>query len=737
MHMRQDKSIVEGTDTALALRCITAHDAVFDATANHPASPAYQRAVSHNCFRFLDGTMHFKPAEINILLRSIPELPGKRRLFFTNTIGCRRRLKKEWKDTPLAKLFYLEDEWSMLKERAHAVRLREAIRAKGWRLYDAFNKFDANDDGSLSFSEVWGALDYLCIKATPQDVVEFVSAISAEGRILYEQFYEVLYPKAEEEVEGQPGQPAEEPFEIVDTDGEPSRADSEHGSKTSAKDPVLRPSKPTKDHGKPLMPSRQASGPVVPRGEAELAAQYEALKSARQRATAEIEEGERRLYEQAKQRLNDGMMTAEFEWIQQARDDGWANPKRLASCIFYDFTRGKAETQEGAPLRMEVRHLSGGGGVGKWKFQHVGKRGLCTVPCASMSGACYLVLQPPIRRNGGDQAKGVNLYTLTMQVRFTHSGTATVDTVSGTMCTYVDGERTGEAKSKEMVKDGPFALQSRLACFFTEKAVHEQQLLQIMDEAVVSQVRSITVHGRVLDAEEVKKEHTALLSLLIRDAISSAPAPLRLFLREAHRAKPFLTPNAVARCVTAQLSDIESRLAPPLWVALYERDSEQVAERLGALRSHEIAQCARWRKREPRSHQLADVDESNPPYGDTLLHMAAFVGHEEMRSASMATDASEDEPEDEYLNPRVKEEDAARRLKNKRLVRDAALEEEAGLEKLFDRAVGGRSGGGGSGGGPLTAGDRVRRGPDWKWSNQDGGVGGLGHCPQDRPVWID
>jgi hypothetical protein len=59
-------------------------------------------------------------------------------------------------------------------------------------------------------------------------------------------------------------------------------------------------------------------------------------------------------------------------------------------------------------------------------------------------------------------------------------------------------------------------------------------------------------------------------------------------------------------------------------------------------------------------------------------------------------------------------------------VRDAALEEEAGLEKLFDRAVGGRSGGGGSGGGPLTAGDRVRRGPDWQWSDQDGGVGGLG-----------
>eukprot|EP00900_Chrysochromulina_parva_P017261 jgi/Chrpa1/25536/Chrysochromulina_OHIO_Genome00026003-RA len=98
--------------------------------------------------------------------------------------------------------------------------------------------------------------------------------------------------------------------------------------------------------------------------ELELEEMYEALESARQRATAEIEEGERRLYEQEKQRLNGGMMSAEFEWIQQARDDGWANPKMVASCIFYDFTRGKAETQEGAPLRMEVRHLSGGGGVG-------------------------------------------------------------------------------------------------------------------------------------------------------------------------------------------------------------------------------------------------------------------------------------------------------------------------------------------------------------------------------------
>jgi|TARA_B110000196_G_scaffold246611_1_gene215495 hypothetical protein len=43
-----------------------------------------------------------------------------RRLFFTVVVACRRRLRKAWEQTPLAKLFTLEDEWSMLKLRAQA-----------------------------------------------------------------------------------------------------------------------------------------------------------------------------------------------------------------------------------------------------------------------------------------------------------------------------------------------------------------------------------------------------------------------------------------------------------------------------------------------------------------------------------------------------------------------------------------------------------------------------------------
>ena len=108
MHMRQGKSVIEGSDCALALRCLAAHDAVFDCTAAFPTAPRYQAGVSQTCFRFIDSAMHFKPDELNVLLRSIPAKPVTRRLFFTTVVACRRRLRKDWQTTPLAKVFTLE-----------------------------------------------------------------------------------------------------------------------------------------------------------------------------------------------------------------------------------------------------------------------------------------------------------------------------------------------------------------------------------------------------------------------------------------------------------------------------------------------------------------------------------------------------------------------------------------------------------------------------------------------------
>ena len=59
---------------------------------------------------------------------------------YAAVMACRRRLGKRWEATPLAKLFTMEDEWSMLRQRAQASRIRDAIRAKGLMLHDAFIK---------------------------------------------------------------------------------------------------------------------------------------------------------------------------------------------------------------------------------------------------------------------------------------------------------------------------------------------------------------------------------------------------------------------------------------------------------------------------------------------------------------------------------------------------------------------------------------------------------------------
>ena len=114
-----------------------------------------------------------------MLLREIPAPPAQRRLFFTLVVACRRRLAKRWEQTPLAKLFTLEDEWAMLKQRAQAVRVREAIKARGLLLHDAFAKFDYSRTGMLSLDEVFGALDVTQRDSNPRSPGAFPCALLA------------------------------------------------------------------------------------------------------------------------------------------------------------------------------------------------------------------------------------------------------------------------------------------------------------------------------------------------------------------------------------------------------------------------------------------------------------------------------------------------------------------------------------------------------------------------------
>ena len=55
--------------------------------------------------------------------------------------SCRRRLAKEWSETPLRLLFFLETEWAMVRLRGIEQRLRAAIASRGLLAHDAFVKF--------------------------------------------------------------------------------------------------------------------------------------------------------------------------------------------------------------------------------------------------------------------------------------------------------------------------------------------------------------------------------------------------------------------------------------------------------------------------------------------------------------------------------------------------------------------------------------------------------------------
>ena len=77
--------------------------------------------------------------------------------------------------------------------------MREAILQRGLQLHDAFLMFDYDRNGLLSLAEVYGALEWLQVRAarwalivTPRDVLFFVRTIGHEPHLTYSEFIELL-----------------------------------------------------------------------------------------------------------------------------------------------------------------------------------------------------------------------------------------------------------------------------------------------------------------------------------------------------------------------------------------------------------------------------------------------------------------------------------------------------------------------------------------------------------------
>ena len=120
-----------------------------------------------------------------------------------------------------------------------------------------------------------------------------------------------------------------------------------------------------------------------------------------------------------------------------------------------------------------------------------------------------------------------------------------------------------------------------------------------------------------------------LTTMLIDDAIAAAPTYLQPPLVEAHAKTPFTNTRALLQSLRAIKNSAIERTSQ-LWQALQEGDKALQAKLLETFEPHELAIAARWRRRDPLTLRLAVLDDSTPPYGETLLHCAAFAGHAEL-----------------------------------------------------------------------------------------------------------
>ena len=327
--------VVNGSNLALALRCVSAGNVYFDKSRNffgaedtYSATSGNEGTVSYpfttqsayEALRFLNCDMFFSSKSLNLLMRALPHTTKRqRKQFFKYVLMCRRRLSKKWASAPVSKLFTLSDQFGMLKQRAQSVALSTAIRRQGMLLYDAFCKFNYSHNGYLTPGEVWGGFDYLGVDMTANDVLDFVNAADSDndGLLSFREFVEILQDPAKEETEDQ-----------LETKNDDSKEDIMYppllgrGSSRGSNMSVQSDSSMDVEElaSIPSLQRQVSLTPVTPKGEEELMLLMAALKS---------QEEEEEVEALSEEELQEKRIQEELEREEDERDrlqEGGRNP---------------------------------------------------------------------------------------------------------------------------------------------------------------------------------------------------------------------------------------------------------------------------------------------------------------------------------------------------------------------------------------------------------------------------
>lgn len=153
----------------------------------------------------------FRESDIAALLHSdlAQTVPARRKLFYKALIAVRRRQQKRVEGAPVAQLFHMPDQWTLIKAKAWEQRIRSAIMDQGIGLRDAFHMFDSDGNDKLSASELFGALNWLGLPGvTARDVLEFMVILDSDqdAQVSWQEFATLL-----KEPEGSEGQKSLKP----------------------------------------------------------------------------------------------------------------------------------------------------------------------------------------------------------------------------------------------------------------------------------------------------------------------------------------------------------------------------------------------------------------------------------------------------------------------------------------------------------------------------------------------
>ena len=67
-------------------------------------------------------------------------------------------------------VFGTKDEYQFMAYKAIVLRVRSGLQEQGMLVFDAFRAFNSSRSGVLSCSELYGGLDWLGIRLTPNQV---------------------------------------------------------------------------------------------------------------------------------------------------------------------------------------------------------------------------------------------------------------------------------------------------------------------------------------------------------------------------------------------------------------------------------------------------------------------------------------------------------------------------------------------------------------------------------------